>query len=236
MRLRALIPPYGLLSLSRPLRRHGLLVSGHQIRADDPVIRMGSALRALSRKNFLAIFAGVLIAGVPLIAFNIWLGSLIERQGQDEVDTSARRAISSPKPGSGKLCARSTILPLCGVDSCRSDRRDLAAAGGLCTRRRSRKSRFSALTANRCAPIPVCRRANAKSSRRSLLAEPTGYSLDIILLGNGERVRAIAPQSRRRPQFDRGADAGGAVSAAWYPPMAGRSALTPAMTTRQAAS
>ena len=82
---------------------------------------MGSALRAVSRKNLLAIFAGVLIAGVPLIAFNIWLGSLIERQGQDEADTSARRAISVAESRVGQVVRTLDDLAAVGVDSCRSE-------------------------------------------------------------------------------------------------------------------
>jgi hypothetical protein len=42
---------------------------------------MGSTVRAFSRRNLIAIAAGALLAGVPLIAFDFWLGSMINRQG-----------------------------------------------------------------------------------------------------------------------------------------------------------
>ena len=54
---------------------------------------MGLIVRALTRKNIFAIVVGVLLAGAPLLAFDFWLGGLIDRQGQEEVDTSAKRAI-----------------------------------------------------------------------------------------------------------------------------------------------
>jgi hypothetical protein len=50
---------------------------------------MGLIVRALTRRNIVAIVAGVLLAGAPLVAFDFWLGGLIDRQGQEEVDTSA---------------------------------------------------------------------------------------------------------------------------------------------------
>ena len=55
---------------------------------------MGFFVRAFSRRNIFAITVGVVLAGVPLIAFNFWLDGLIEKQGEAEVGTSARRAIA----------------------------------------------------------------------------------------------------------------------------------------------
>ena len=55
---------------------------------------MGFVVRAFTRRNIVAIAVGVLLTGAPLIAFDYWLSGLIDRQGQAEVGTSARRAIS----------------------------------------------------------------------------------------------------------------------------------------------
>jgi sensor c-di-GMP phosphodiesterase-like protein len=49
-------------------------------------------LRALTRRNLLAVAAGVLLAGAPLIGFNVWLGKFVESQAQFEVETAAKRA------------------------------------------------------------------------------------------------------------------------------------------------
>jgi len=55
---------------------------------------MGLIVRAFTRKNVVAIVVGVLLAGAPLLAFDLWVDGLIDRRGQDEVDTSAKRAIA----------------------------------------------------------------------------------------------------------------------------------------------
>ena len=51
-------------------------------------------VRAISRRNIFAIVVGVVLAGTPLVAFNFWLEALIDRQGEAEVGTSAKRAIA----------------------------------------------------------------------------------------------------------------------------------------------
>jgi sensor c-di-GMP phosphodiesterase-like protein len=147
---------------------------------------MGSALRAVSRKNFLAIFAGVLIAGVPLIAFNIWLGSLIERQGQDEADTSARRAISVAESRVSQVVRTLDDLAAVGVDSCRSEDVTLL-----------RRAAFATTPIKEIAVLdpdgkPLCTDPDLPQGERKILSsEPlggaAGYTFDIVLLGNGER-------------------------------------------------
>ena len=147
---------------------------------------MGSTLRAVSRKNFLAIFAGVLIAGVPLIAFNIWLGSLIERQGQDEADTSARRAISVAESRVSQVVRTLDDLAAVGVDSCRSEDVTLL-----------RRAAFATTPIKEIAVLdpdgkPLCTDPDLPQGERKILSsEPLGgapgYTFDIVLLGNGER-------------------------------------------------
>ena len=55
---------------------------------------MGFFVRAISRRNIFAIVVGAVLAGTPLAAFNFWLEGLIDRQGEAEVGTSAKRAIA----------------------------------------------------------------------------------------------------------------------------------------------
>ncbi len=50
---------------------------------------MGRFVRAFTRRNIIAVTVGVLLVGAPLVAFDFWLGGLIYRQGQEEVETSA---------------------------------------------------------------------------------------------------------------------------------------------------
>src|SRR5476649_1942945 len=56
--------------------------------------RMGSVVRAFSRRNLIAIAAGVMLAGAPLVAFDFWLDRLIDTQGGEQVSAAARRAVS----------------------------------------------------------------------------------------------------------------------------------------------
>ncbi len=68
-----------------------------------------------------AIIVGVLLAGAPLLAFDFWLGGLIDRQGQDEVDTSAKRAIGLAEFRVTQVIAALDGLAARGVDSCGPD-------------------------------------------------------------------------------------------------------------------
>src|SRR5665811_1377395 len=80
---------------------------------------MGLIVRALTRRNIVAIVAGVLLAGTPLVAFDFWLGGLIDRQGQEEVNTSAKRAIALAESRVTQVIATLDGLAARGVDSCR---------------------------------------------------------------------------------------------------------------------
>ena len=51
-------------------------------------------MRRFTRKNIIAMVAGALLAGAPLLAFDYWVSHLIERQASDDVTTSARRSIA----------------------------------------------------------------------------------------------------------------------------------------------
>ena len=55
---------------------------------------MGLFVRAFTRQNIVAIAVGVLVAGAPLVAFNFWLSGVIDRQGQAETESSAKRAVA----------------------------------------------------------------------------------------------------------------------------------------------
>jgi sensor c-di-GMP phosphodiesterase-like protein len=48
----------------------------------------------LTRRNLVAMAAGTLLAGVPLIIFNTWLAEQVDRQAQWEIATASRRALT----------------------------------------------------------------------------------------------------------------------------------------------
>lgn len=81
---------------------------------------MGLLARAFTRRNLFAIAAGVLLVGTPLIAFDFWLGGVIDRQGQSEVDTSAKRAIALAESRTTTVIAALDALAARGVNSCTS--------------------------------------------------------------------------------------------------------------------
>jgi sensor c-di-GMP phosphodiesterase-like protein len=80
---------------------------------------MGSIVRAFTRRNLIAIVVGVLLAGAPLVAFDFWLGGLIDRQGQAEVETSAKRALALAESRVTQVVGALDDLAMRGTDSCR---------------------------------------------------------------------------------------------------------------------
>ena len=79
---------------------------------------MGLVLRAFMRRNLVAIVVGVLLAGAPLVAFDFWLSGLIDRQGQAEVATAARRAIALANARLTMVIEELDGLAARGVNSC----------------------------------------------------------------------------------------------------------------------
>jgi sensor c-di-GMP phosphodiesterase-like protein len=55
---------------------------------------MRQAVRALTRQNLIAIAVGALLAGAALLAFNLWIEHLVDREGRHAVDNAAQRAVS----------------------------------------------------------------------------------------------------------------------------------------------
>ena len=75
-------------------------------------------------KLLIAIAAGVVLAGPPVAVFNLWLNGLVERQGQEELDLSAKRSISLAEVRIARAVAALDALASRGVDSCRSNHVD----------------------------------------------------------------------------------------------------------------
>ncbi len=84
----------------------------------DVDIRMGRVARVLTRRNLIAIVAGAFLAGVPLLVFNFWLGSLIDRQGQAEIDSAANRAVALANGRLSQALAALDDLAAKKVSSC----------------------------------------------------------------------------------------------------------------------
>jgi len=75
-------------------------------------------VRAFTRRNVIAVAVGVFIAGVPLLTFELWLSRLVDQQGQEEVDTSAKRSIALAEARVQQVLGALDSLAARGVDSC----------------------------------------------------------------------------------------------------------------------
>lgn len=70
------------------------------------------------RKKLIAVAIGVLLGGLPLVGFNLWLGTLLERQGRDDIHVSAQRAIGIIDARLAQVVASLDAAAARAVDSC----------------------------------------------------------------------------------------------------------------------
>lgn len=82
---------------------------------------MGRFARVLTRRNLIAIAAGVVLAGVPLLAFNLWIDSLVDHHGQREIANAAMRAVSVADARLTQALTAVDNLGAEGVSSCGGD-------------------------------------------------------------------------------------------------------------------
>ncbi len=74
--------------------------------------------RGFTRQNVVAIAVGVLVAGAPLVAFNFWLSGVIDRQGREEADISARNAIALAERRTGEVTKALDALSAARIADC----------------------------------------------------------------------------------------------------------------------
>jgi sensor c-di-GMP phosphodiesterase-like protein len=82
-------------------------------------------------KKIIAVVAGMLIAGVPMAILNFWLESFVERQGQNETDSAAKRTIALVDYRIGRAVTALDDLAARGVASCRPDHLEALRAANL---------------------------------------------------------------------------------------------------------
>jgi sensor c-di-GMP phosphodiesterase-like protein len=155
-------------------------------------------VRALTRRNLVAIIVGVVLAGAPLIAFQFWLGGMINRQGQDEVDTSAKRATALAEARVVQVVAALDELAARGAGACQPS--DLEAM---------RRASFNTTPIKEIAIVSpdgqtLCSDLSLALGRRRLLSsEPLagadGYLFEIIQIENGQRMVRLRRQAGAGP-------------------------------------
>jgi len=161
-------------------------------------VEMGFIVRAVSRRNIFAIVVGALLAGVPLIGFNFWLENIIDRQGEGEVGTSARRAIALAEARVREAVGALDGLAARGVDSC-----DPAHIEAM------RYAAFNTVPVKEIAVVgpdaeTLCTHLGLPLGERTMLSSEllvgaAGYWLDIIKLATGERMVRLRRQVGASP-------------------------------------
>jgi sensor c-di-GMP phosphodiesterase-like protein len=71
------------------------------------------------RKLLVAIAVGVVLAGPPVAAFNYWLSGLVERQGREDLELSARRHMALSEARVARVLTALDDLTTRAIDSCK---------------------------------------------------------------------------------------------------------------------
>ena len=79
---------------------------------------MKTLTRDLTRRHAIAIALGVVLAGVPLLAFDYWMSRVVERRAVDEITTVAKRAIALAESRVGHAITVLDGLAEKGIASC----------------------------------------------------------------------------------------------------------------------
>src|SRR5215831_15925776 len=156
-------------------------------------VGMGFLVRAVSRRNIFAIAVGLVLAGVPLIAFNFWLDDLIERQGEQEVGTSAKRAIALAEARVKDAVGALDGLAARGIASCGPGEVEAMRYAAFASIPVKEISVVGPDAETLCTHLglPLGDRMMMSSE---LLVGAAGYSIDIITLQGGERMVRLRRQ------------------------------------------
>jgi sensor c-di-GMP phosphodiesterase-like protein len=148
---------------------------------------MGTVVRGFSRRNLIAIGASVLFAAACLFTFDFWLSGLIERQGQEEAHTSARRAVALAEARVLQVIESLDGLAARGVASCTPDNVQAMreAAFGAAPLKEIAVVTSSGNTLCTHLALPLGNRVLVSSE---LLTGADGYSLDILDLDTARRM------------------------------------------------
>ena len=77
------------------------------------------------RKKLVAVAIGILLGGMPLVGFNLWLAALAERQGLEDIRVSANRSIGIIEARLDQSLASLDLLAARAVDSCGPEQREV---------------------------------------------------------------------------------------------------------------
>ena len=150
-------------------------------------------MRVVSRRNIFAVVVGVLLAGIQYYAFNYWVEGLIDRQGEIEVGTAAKRAIALAETRVKDTIGTLDHLAGRGVNSC-----DPAQIEAM------RYAAFSTIPVKEVSVVgrdaeTLCTDLGLPLGDRRMISSEqfvgaNGYWLDIIAWPSGERMVRLRRQ------------------------------------------
>ena len=148
---------------------------------------MSLIVRAFTRQNIVAIAVGVLVAGAPLIAFNFWLSGVIDRQGQEETVSSAKRAVTLAEQRVAQVMRAVDGLAARAVGSCGQVHIEAMQQAAFLT------PPVKEIALLGSAGVTLCTNRGLGFSERKLLSsEPLMvggvYSLDIVRIADGQHM------------------------------------------------
>ncbi len=155
-------------------------------------------VRAFTRWNLIAIAVGALLAGVPLIAFDFWLGGLIDRQSRAEIESAARRAVALADHRLGQAAGALDELAAQGLNACGPE-----TAAAL------RRAGFAAAPVKEIAFLgpdgrTLCSDRELPADDRTIISSKTlalagGMSLDLIRLADAGTMIRLRRQAGAGP-------------------------------------
>jgi sensor c-di-GMP phosphodiesterase-like protein len=167
---------------------------------------MGLLARAFTRRNLFAIAVGIFLVGATVVAFDFWLGGLIDRQGQTEVDTSARRAVALAESRVVQSVNALDKLAARGIDSCQPDHLDAMRQTAFTTVPTKEITIVGPDGLSLCSDLDL-----GRAERKTISSEPltgvAGYFIDVVQIATGQQL----------VRFRRAAATGPNQLAAWVP-------------------
>jgi len=150
-------------------------------------------VKRFKRKDLIAVIVGAVLATAPLVAFDFWLNNLIARQGQEEVNLSAKRALALAESRLSRTVKALDDLAASGVEGCRAQDLDQMRGAVFETTPIKEISVVSPDGSTQCVDhgLPI-------GERRLMASEPLpgaqNYMLDIISVGkHRDAVRIRRP-------------------------------------------
>jgi sensor c-di-GMP phosphodiesterase-like protein len=128
------------------------------------------------RKLLVAIAAGVALASPPVVAFNIWLGGLVEHRSQAEMELSARRTLALAESRVARAVAVLHELAARGIDGCRPSQVDALRQATFAATPVKELSVVAADGRTLCTDV-----GNLAEQRKVISSEPAARGGDVLL-------------------------------------------------------